>query len=80
MLATAPCRDCVESGHTWLYPLEPDLLGMVKLSLSGIDAGGKFTSQVDAQGRMQIQTAKTIVRTDLFDIQRLLERAVIGGH
>jgi hypothetical protein len=80
LLRGAPCKSCLEAGHAWLYDLQPGILAMLKLSLEGIDAGGAFTSRVDAQGCMQIQTAKTIVKTDLFDIQRLLERAVIGGR
>ena len=80
MLATAPCRDCVEAGYSWLYTLKPDLLAMMKLSLSAIDAGGTFTSQVDDRGRLQIQTKTTTMTTDLYDIQRLLERAVRGGR
>lgn len=80
LLRKVACSECTAAGHIWLWNVESELLAMVKLAFGRASASGSFTASADDQGRMQIQTKTAILSTNIYDIQRLLERAITGGR
>jgi hypothetical protein len=71
-LIQAPCRQCYVSRLAMMWPTEPDLLAMIKITGSAISTGGTFVSKFD-QSRVLIEYGqdKTIT-TDVNELTKLL--------